>query len=285
MAARFWVGGTGPWDASTTTHWSATTGGAGGASAPTTGDSVTFDASSGGGTVTADTTINNLSLADITSGAFTGTLDFSVNNPNITLTSTTGFNASGSGVRKYLMGSGTFTFTGTGGFLWFLSGSNIDGTSNFAANYTFTANTTTTKTFTGAGKTYGTLTVSANTSRGMFDMVGANTFSNIVLAAGTNFRLAKNTTITISNPFTWTGTSSLPINLFSDNPSSGGAPTISIASGTSSLDWGGVYEIAVTGGGTFNATNSFDFGRRSGWTSFSAPSAGGGGAVVGMIGG
>jgi hypothetical protein len=42
MAARYWVGGTGSWDA-TTTHWAATSGGAGGETVPGTGDDVYFD--------------------------------------------------------------------------------------------------------------------------------------------------------------------------------------------------------------------------------------------------
>ena len=41
MADRYWVGGTGSWDA-TTTNWSATNGGAGGASVPTASDDVFF---------------------------------------------------------------------------------------------------------------------------------------------------------------------------------------------------------------------------------------------------
>jgi DNA-binding CsgD family transcriptional regulator len=52
---RFWVGGTGTWDNSSTAHWSATTGGASGASAPTASDTANFDANSGltaGGTIT-----------------------------------------------------------------------------------------------------------------------------------------------------------------------------------------------------------------------------------------
>lgn len=40
---RYWVGGTGTWDATTTTNWSATSGGAGGASVPTSVDSVIFN--------------------------------------------------------------------------------------------------------------------------------------------------------------------------------------------------------------------------------------------------
>lgn len=46
MATRFWVGGTGTWDATTTTNWAASSGGAGGASAPTAADDVVFDAAS-----------------------------------------------------------------------------------------------------------------------------------------------------------------------------------------------------------------------------------------------
>ena len=43
MADRYWVGGTGTWDTLTTTNWSATSGGAAGASVPTVADSVFFD--------------------------------------------------------------------------------------------------------------------------------------------------------------------------------------------------------------------------------------------------
>jgi len=53
MATRYWVGGAGTWDSSSTTHWSATSGGASGASAPTSADDARFDTNSGAsGTVT-----------------------------------------------------------------------------------------------------------------------------------------------------------------------------------------------------------------------------------------
>src|SRR5574343_111586 len=52
MVARYWVGGTGTWDASSTTHWSASAGGAAGASAPTSSDNVIVDSASGNGTIT-----------------------------------------------------------------------------------------------------------------------------------------------------------------------------------------------------------------------------------------
>lgn len=52
MANRYWVGGTGTWDSSSTTNWSASSGGAGGASVPGNADSVFFDGNSGTGNCT-----------------------------------------------------------------------------------------------------------------------------------------------------------------------------------------------------------------------------------------
>jgi len=52
MANRYWVGGTGTWDSSSTANWSGTSGGLGGASVPTSADDVYFDANSGGGVCT-----------------------------------------------------------------------------------------------------------------------------------------------------------------------------------------------------------------------------------------
>ena len=47
MADRYWVGGSGTWDATTTTNWSTASGQPGGASAPTLNDNVYFDSGSG----------------------------------------------------------------------------------------------------------------------------------------------------------------------------------------------------------------------------------------------
>ena len=56
MANRYWVGGTGTWDSSNTANWSTASGGAGGASVPTTSsDNVFIDANSGTGTITVQT--------------------------------------------------------------------------------------------------------------------------------------------------------------------------------------------------------------------------------------
>jgi hypothetical protein len=77
MADRYWVGGTANWDGTAGTKWSATSGGAGGASVPTSADNVFFDASSGSGTVTISTV--NANCNNLNFSGFTGTI-FSVSN-------------------------------------------------------------------------------------------------------------------------------------------------------------------------------------------------------------
>jgi hypothetical protein len=70
MADRYWVGGTGTWNTSSTTNWSASSGGASGASVPTAADSVIFDQA---GTYTVTCT-GALTCLDITVSA--GTVTF-----------------------------------------------------------------------------------------------------------------------------------------------------------------------------------------------------------------
>lgn len=72
MANRYWVGGTSDWDGTAGTKWAATSGGAGGASVPTTADDVFFDANSGANTVTI--AAGNTGCKSMTCTGFTGTL-------------------------------------------------------------------------------------------------------------------------------------------------------------------------------------------------------------------
>jgi len=97
MAARFWVtGGTGNWNS--TTNWSATTGGASGASVPGSSDTATLDASSGAGTVTLDI---SPTIQTLTCTGFTGTLAFGTNTISLNSTGT------------IFTGATTMTVTGT----------------------------------------------------------------------------------------------------------------------------------------------------------------------------
>ena len=80
MADRFWVGGAGTWNTSSTTNWSATSGGGSGASVPTVADSVFFDQA---GTYTVTMT-GALACLDITVSA--GTVTFATGtSPSLTV--------------------------------------------------------------------------------------------------------------------------------------------------------------------------------------------------------
>lgn len=75
---RYWVGGTGTWDATTTTNWSLTSGGAGGASAPTNATDVVFDQNSSASAYSVTATANSaVCLSLYVSNPATGTITWS----------------------------------------------------------------------------------------------------------------------------------------------------------------------------------------------------------------
>lgn len=132
MADRYWVGGTGTWDDTSTANWSTTSGGASGASAPTTSDNVFFDASSGTGVVTvavlATCAACSLSKVDINlqlSGSPTFAGVFSFFTGTITLGSNTltclSFSSGGTATRSIAFGTGAITVTGSGASLFTIS--------------------------------------------------------------------------------------------------------------------------------------------------------------------
>jgi len=135
MANRYWVGGTGTWDGTSTVNWSASSGGAIGASVPTAADNVFFDVNSNVGTgsftVTMATTprLCNDFTASGLDGAMTlagtsigltvsGSLTFQATNFNINYTGTTTFNATTTGKTVTTNGvafGGSIDFNGVGG--------------------------------------------------------------------------------------------------------------------------------------------------------------------------
>ena len=98
MANRYWVGGTDNWDGTAGSKWSATSGGTGGASVPTSSDDVFFDANSGNYTITV-TGAGTANFNNLNCTGFTGTL---VNNSG---------SFSGNSYGNITLGSG-MTFTG-----------------------------------------------------------------------------------------------------------------------------------------------------------------------------
>ena len=131
MADRYWVGGSGTWNTSSTTNWSASPGGASGASVPTSADSVFFD-QAGTYTVTLTGALNCLDF-NVSAGAVTfsstGTISIagSVSITNVTPTwSATGALTFTATTAKTITSNGTtfscpMTFDGVGGSWQLLS--------------------------------------------------------------------------------------------------------------------------------------------------------------------
>jgi len=240
-STRYWVGGTGTWDTTTTTHWASASGGAGGASVPGASDAVIFDAGSGGGTVTPN---YDFAVTSITMGAFMGTLDFSANNNSPTIVS---FSGTGTGTRTLNMGNGTWSVTGNNNNVWNLS---------VVTNLTLNCNGSTLK-FTYSGST-GT--------RGISTGASGIIYKNILITAGSDI-ISQSGNFTITGNFStsgFTGTYSKTTNSLTvgGDFTLGAGSTWSSISGTVTLTSAGSVNINTNGVNinqafTINGTGSF----------------------------
>lgn len=123
LANRYWVGGNAIWNSTAGTKWSATSGGAGGASIPTSADDVFFNAASGSNTITLGTgyaaTAKSLNctgfVGTLASTDTTGTITVSgavtfVTGMTITATNTLVFNATATQTSGGKTWTGNITF-------------------------------------------------------------------------------------------------------------------------------------------------------------------------------
>jgi len=152
MATRYWVGGAGTWSSTSTANWSATSGGAAGASAPTSVDDVIFDSLSGTGTCTTDatatardTTLNTSTLGLTLSAnlilvrSFALTLGvLNLNNQSLTCLN---FVSNNTNTRSVAFGTGAISVTGNATTVWNMSN---------ATNFTFTGTSTINLTYSGS---------------------------------------------------------------------------------------------------------------------------------------
>jgi hypothetical protein len=154
MANRYWVGGTGTWNTTSTTNWSGSSGGGGGASVPTAADSVFFDQSS----TYVVTMTGALNCLDIT----------------VTRPSTAGSITFQDGTTPTLSVAGSLSFGVTGTITW-----------NTTGTITFTA--TTSKTITTNGRTISSgLTFNGvGGSWAMQDALTVSSLRTVTLTAGT----------------------------------------------------------------------------------------------------
>lgn len=216
MATRYWVGGTGTWDSSDTSHWSASSGGSAGASAPTTSDAAIFDANSGGGTVTLS--LPNCASVDFTGSTCTVTGNLQQCYGDVTLAS--GGTYTSLTIWPGLLGSGTVT-------------------SN--------------------GKTIAKLVVSSTT----ITCADALSATEIDIRNSSALKLKASVTSSVST-FT---TPSSGANGVLTSGSNGTRATLSDSSGTNSVTYLSIKDIAFTGGATWNADSTcFDNGNNTGIT-------------------
>lgn len=236
MANRYWVGGAGSWTSGNTANWSATSGGAGGASVPTSVDDVFFDANSGTGSVSLQF---STSIKSFTCTGYTGTLSASSGN---LLTVNGSFILSAGMTWSW---SSTLTLTGTGTIT--TAGKTLNHSVNFdggPSSAVFTLGSA----YSCSGFTTlngGTLSTSASN----YAMTGNFTFSGGTLSLNGS---------TITSAYTqWTMSSSVTLNA--------GTSTINLTSSNISFAGGGkaYYNVAFTsttagGGGAIYDANTFN---------------------------
>lgn len=248
MADRYWVGGTANWDGTAGTKWATTSGGAGGASVPTTADDVFFSALSTG---TCTITTGNTGAKSINCTGFTGTI-----------TGTVAISVAGSitlVAGQTYTHTGTVTFSGTGTLT--TAGKTFSGVTIDGVGITVTL-----------GDALNISTRSITLTNGTFDTSASNysiTASAINLGAGTKTLNLNASTVTLSNAD--------PLNFVTNATNftfNAGTSTINCTSGSSNVQ-------PNTGGFTFyNLTlssvpaNAFIFSSAGTYNNLTFPTSG-----------
>ena len=237
---RYWRGGNGTWDATTTTNWSVSSGGAGGASVPTSADAVVFDTASNATAYTVTCTATQLRCASLTmAGPLVGDITWAGTAPlaihgNVTLPA--------SGLTRTYTGAITLTGSSTGRTLTtngvaLASATTVDGV--------------------GCGWTLGSALTNTSTltvTNGSFDTSSYAFTTTAIVSVNSNSR-----TISLgSSTVTCSVNSGTPIN-FSTATNltfSAGSSTIAISGNTVTLSGGDqtFYNVSFTGNGTGTTT-------------------------------
>lgn len=240
MADRFWVGGTGSWDGADTTHWSATTGGASGASVPTSADNVTFD------------TLSNATAYTVTITAISACANLTVGAPlvgDMTLAGTSALSVYGNLllyatlVRTYT-GALTFAATATGKTITF-------------AGVTMASNTT----FNGVGggwtlqDTWNNDSATVTLTNGALDTNGQTVTSGTMNYSNSNTRSLTLGATTWNVNGDWTGTTVTLLTF------SGASSTINVSGAARTVSFGsktlGTVVCTCSGTSSFFGMNTF----------------------------
>lgn len=294
----FWIGGDGTMNLTTdSAHWSTASGGSSCSCEPTSTSQLIFDGGSGAGTGSGGGAYVTFGPGTITAGTltitgtgqFTGTWDASVNNTNVTMAS--GVSFSGTGTRKILMGTGTWT-VGTnasgGSATWsFLTTTGLDATSvlNTAPIVLVSGSIGSGSLFFG-GKTWGPLTITGSSSWPSSKIqiesgTNANdTFASLTINAPAWISSTANQTYTFTGGITVNGASWAAPVYWEGNNAAGTGGNTTIAVGAASNMNFGVFRNVVGATSTITANPGVNLGGNSGTLTITNPGTGGGGGFI-----
>ena len=248
MADRYWVGGAGTWDSTSTTHWSASSGGAAGASAPTLADNAIFD------------TLSNATLYTVTIGASAvaaNCLDLSIAGPAV-------------GNVTIAFGTGVINCYGS----WLNAATGVAFTTNTGCAANFLA-TSTGKTITTNGVSVSGLPINLNSATGGWTLGSAFTTTNtFTVAQGSFSTSASNWGLTVgilnstgtgvrsinlnASLVSCTGSSQITFTIPTNLTFNAGTSSIVCATNTSNFSGGGqtFYNVSYTNLSQLTATMS-----------------------------
>lgn len=249
MAARYWVGGTGNW--SETSHWSATSGGTGGASVPTSADDVYFNAFSFTGT-SQSVTINV--AASCLSMYWTG----ATNNP--TLKASGSVSLSVYGYLTFIAGMSVSRGTATTFSLSFLGGAG--GVRQITCGTATNMGAFTTITFNGTGSASWQLQDDFNAGSANIAFIAGTLNTNGKAVANTssfNFSSSSAKTLTLGASTLSCGSFSIPDSVASSTTLNAGTSTIAVLG---NFTGGGktYYNVSITASGLIliSGANTFN---------------------------
>ncbi len=259
---RYWVGGTATWTATNTTNWSASSGGAGGASVPTSADAVVFDSLSNATAYTVTCTATQLRCGSLTMAkpltgnvTWAGTAPLAIHD-NVSLAAT--------GITRTYTGAITLSGSATG--------------KTFTTNGVTLASTTTVNGV-GCGWSLGSIlsigTSNFTNTNGDFNFAGFSFTGSSVISTNNNKRTINfaNSTLTLSS-------SSVPLNFGTteseraDLTITSGTSQVNLSAGVPSINGNNktFYNVSLTSGAasglvTINGINTFNNLSMSGTTS------------------
>ncbi len=290
MATRYWVGGSGTWTSTNTLNWSASSGGASGASAPTTADDVIFNNLSNTGTSIFTVTVSTgaacrdlsfgsgataldavMTLTGISSMSIAGSLTLVSTNLTFSYTGTISFTATTAGKTITTAGKtlAAIVFNGTGGE-WTLQDA-FNGTGSLTVTRgSFNSNGMSVTCSAISSNNVNTRAITLGTST--VSLFGVGTLFNIQSLTGLTFSAASSTinltsTSTTARTFTLGSTTGLVFGTIGINGSTStsttnfiyGSMTVNTLSSNKTV----AHTIAFRFSATFNVTN-FNISGRAG---------------------